>query len=244
MEDVSIRLPAASPATYLRYLEWWRDLARFLERDAGLKERSRAMGGPVDALAVQVLGPTHASEIDTQARGALNRGDAEVAPVITGRPVLWRIALTYADRRMAWLRDLARERTDVPPIESDVDALRASIHQAVRAALDALPVILDIQPLDRPGTFRLAGELDLSNAEELYELLASELKSGYRLFLDLSGVSFMDSNGIRVLIRLARAAQQMDLSPVVLTSASAAVHRVLDIALPSGMPGLEVRPEG
>ena len=164
--------------------------------------------------------------------------------MITGRPVLWRIALTYADRRMAWLRDLARERTDVPPIESDVDALRASIHQAVRAALDALPVILDIQPLDRPGTFRLAGELDLSNAEELYELLASELKSGYRLFLDLSGVSFMDSNGIRVLIRLARAAQQMDLSPVVLTSASAAVHRVLDIALPSGMPGLEVRPEG
>jgi len=69
--------------------------------------------------------------------------------------------------------------------------------------------LLQIQQIreDSGVTIVLGGELDLSNAGELERLLA-EIQGGYsgRLLLDLSGLEFMDSTGIALIIRAEQAA--------------------------------------
>jgi anti-anti-sigma factor len=51
------------------------------------------------------------------------------------------------------------------------------------------------------ATLQVAGELDAYTAPALEELLASESRDG-DLRLDLSGVSFIDSTGIRVIVKV------------------------------------------
>jgi anti-anti-sigma factor len=81
------------------------------------------------------------------------------------------------------------------------------------------------------------GDVDLANADELAEALRQSIASGVRT-VDLSGVSFLDSEGLRTLMR---AALTMDgQAPLVLRGPSRSVRRLLDVALPTGAPGLEV----
>lgn len=69
---------------------------------------------------------------------------------------------------------------------------------------------LDLNTEDRDGSVhvRLAGELDLSNADYFHEeLTRAEAREPAALVIDLSGVSFMDSTGLRLLLSALRRAQ-------------------------------------
>ena len=63
--------------------------------------------------------------------------------------------------------------------------------------------------------------------------------SGRPVVLDLSAVTFMDSSGLRALLQWA---SSDDRGPVVIQDPSPQVRRLLEITIPDGMPGLEVRP--
>ena len=93
------------------------------------------------------------------------------------------------------------------------------------------------------GRFEVEGELDLSNVEQLGGALWAELRAGSSVVVDLSGLTFMDSQGLRLFVQLALHAEQRGLGPVVLVNPSSAVRRILEISLPHGMPGLAVRQE-
>ncbi len=54
-------------------------------------------------------------------------------------------------------------------------------------------------------TVRLVGELDASNAEALLDDLGPDLSQGATLTLDLTDLSFIDSMGLRSLLRAAAA---------------------------------------
>lgn len=88
--------------------------------------------------------------------------------------------------------------------------------------------------------FRLEGELDMATADDLSRLLRDTSTKGGPLVLDFSGVSFMDSSGLRALLE--RVGKPNGSGPVVILNPSAQVRRVLDISIPGGTPGLEVRP--
>ena len=62
---------------------------------------------------------------------------------------------------------------------------------------------MEVSPSGAPRTIRLAGELDLLNAEEAEAQLEPDSKGQGDLVLDLSDLAFIDSTGIRVLIRTA-----------------------------------------
>jgi anti-anti-sigma factor len=96
---------------------------------------------------------------------------------------------------------------------------------------------LQITPTDEG--FLLEGELDMATADALSQLLKEESMDGDPVVLDFSGVSFMDSSGLRAVLE--RAGQQNRQGPVVITNPSRQVRRVLDISIPDGAPGLEVR---
>jgi anti-sigma B factor antagonist len=97
---------------------------------------------------------------------------------------------------------------------------------------------LEITPTD--DGFRLEGELDMATADDLSQILRDASTNGDRVVLDFSGVSFMDSSGLRALLE--GAGRPNVNGPVVILNPSDQVRRVLDISIPGGMPGLEVRP--
>ncbi|MGI8617187.1 MAG: STAS domain-containing protein [Actinomycetota bacterium] len=87
--------------------------------------------------------------------------------------------------------------------------------------------------------FRLEGELDMATADDLSQLLKVAVLECRPLVLDFSGVSFMDSSGLRALLEAA--GQTEEGGSVIVLNPSSQVRRVLDISIPGGTPGLEVR---
>jgi anti-anti-sigma factor len=97
-------------------------------------------------------------------------------------------------------------------------------------------------PLEITATedgYRLEGELDMATAGGLTELLAASSDDS-PLVLDFSGVSFMDSSGLRALLE--GAGPRNGSGPVVVKDPSPQVRRVLDVSIPNRVPGLEVSP--
>lgn len=97
---------------------------------------------------------------------------------------------------------------------------------------------LEITPTDEG--FRLEGELDMATADDLSQLLRAAAADGGPVLLDLSGISFMDSSGLRVLLEAAELIRGS--GSLVIVHPSAQVRRLLEISIPGGAPGLEVRP--
>ncbi|HEX4942238.1 MAG TPA: STAS domain-containing protein [Actinomycetota bacterium] len=86
--------------------------------------------------------------------------------------------------------------------------------------------------------YRLDGELDMATAGELSNVLLTAATGDEPIVLDLSGVKFMDSSGLRVILEGARSD---DCGPVVIKDPSEQVRRLLEITIPDGAPGLRVR---
>jgi anti-anti-sigma factor len=99
--------------------------------------------------------------------------------------------------------------------------------------------LLRIMSTDVRGTLRLVGELDVSNVERVHAQLGEELVACQQLTLDASGLTFMDSQGLRMLIGLGERAGARGWS-VRLLNCSKGVRRTLDVAVPQGIPGVEV----
>lgn len=84
---------------------------------------------------------------------------------------------------------------------------------------------------DREMTAQITGEIDHHGAREIMCALDREINSHLprRLVLDLSGVTFMDSSGIAVLLRARRQMSALDGELTVL-HVPAQPRRVLDVA--------------
>ena len=95
---------------------------------------------------------------------------------------------------------------------------------------------LDIVATDRG--YRLDGELDLATAEDLLAAIREHDERDSQLDLDFSDVTFMDSSGLRALLE---AASERNGADLVILDPTPQVRRVLDISLPDGAPGLEIR---
>ena len=94
-----------------------------------------------------------------------------------------------------------------------------------------------------PGTFRVSseregdvyticpfGELDVATVEELErELLRAEASDADAIVVNLAGLSFMDSSGVRLLLQ-ASARSRADACRLSLLRGGAAVERVLRIS--------------
>ena len=89
------------------------------------------------------------------------------------------------------------------------------------------------------GGLALEGELDMATADELRDRLKERAGGEGPFVLDFSAVSFMDSSGLRVLLEVAQGRDAN--GPLVILHPSKQVQRVLDISIPGGTPGMEVR---
>ena len=62
---------------------------------------------------------------------------------------------------------------------------------------------MELLSIDQGRTIRLSGELDMSNASKLDEVLQTAAEQGGPILVDLSGLTFMDSTGINAFVRTA-----------------------------------------
>jgi anti-sigma B factor antagonist len=75
----------------------------------------------------------------------------------------------------------------------------------------------------------LAGEVDATNSDELYGVLESVVTQQPRLLIvDMSGLSFMDSTGLRMLLRSSRSLDQQG-GVLALAAPQVSVARVLQL---------------
>jgi anti-anti-sigma factor len=98
---------------------------------------------------------------------------------------------------------------------------------------------LRLEEGDGPASFRLIGELDLSSAPHTTARLREELRRADQLTLDVSEVTFMDSQGLRMLIELGGEATQKG-TIIRVVNCSNQVKQLLRVAVPTGMPGVEI----
>lgn len=80
-----------------------------------------------------------------------------------------------------------------------------------------------------PGTFRLSGELDFSDAEELYDMVRALRREGLLdVVLDVSGLTFLSAAGLDAFARAA-ADCDADGGSLTLTGATRGVARVMGL---------------
>ena len=80
-----------------------------------------------------------------------------------------------------------------------------------------------------PGRIKFHGEMDLASSPDLGRLIEAQLAgAARRLELDLSGVEFIDSNGLHALIHAHQYATARG-SQLVLVAPSSAVRRLLEL---------------
>lgn len=89
-----------------------------------------------------------------------------------------------------------------------------------------MSALLQVVRTSQPRTIRLVGELDASNADDLLIDLDPELTSVGDLTLDLGALAFIDSLGLRSLLRMAHA---LDAGRLILREPQPGVGRTLDI---------------
>ena len=91
----------------------------------------------------------------------------------------------------------------------------------------------------QPGAFRLVGELDVATVNTAQSELEDELGKTATLTLDATGLTFMDAQGLRMLIHLGEEAMKQG-GTIRLQGCSHQVRRLLDFAVPQGIPGVQV----
>jgi anti-sigma B factor antagonist len=84
-------------------------------------------------------------------------------------------------------------------------------------------------PTTSPSVVEVTGGLDLSTAARWEQHVASVGRQASVVVLDLSGVGFVDSAGVRSLFRLIRAARSQGTRLVFVAPRDGAVRRLLEI---------------
>ena len=92
--------------------------------------------------------------------------------------------------------------------------------------------------MEEPRSYKLSGELDLSTADQLIDVLAEDRTSAGDVALDLSELAFIDSSGLRVLLDTVRSLGEM--GTLVLRRPSGEVARVFEVSGIDQLKGIRV----
>jgi anti-anti-sigma factor len=90
-----------------------------------------------------------------------------------------------------------------------------------------------------PAFFRLVGELDISNVPGVRDALTHELEQSNELVLDATGLTFIESQGLRMLIDLGQQAISQG-TIVKVANGTRQLRRLLQVAVPEGIPGVDI----
>ena len=239
---LTIRLPTAAPQAYLAWVTWWSEVEQLLGSEL---ERPLAPGdddGPAPDRGGRSIVLQHVRSLEEQAKQASEEGKQTISPELSAEPAEWDQWLGYWGGRREWLEALALRELPDPMVPEDLVILweRTLEMIGVQLAIDVAHLHnLKVVETGTSGSFRLIGELEVMNVDAVGRHFENELRTGNRLTLDLSGLTFIDSRGLAMLLQLSELANQLDLTPIVLKT-SEVVRRVMEVGLPAPIPGVEI----
>jgi anti-anti-sigma factor len=94
--------------------------------------------------------------------------------------------------------------------------------------IGAQPLLISAENIPSGKLLIVRGEVDIATATQLREAMLRHLSAARSLWLDLAGVTFMDSSGLHVLIASQRRAALLG-HPLVIAGVSPAVERLLQV---------------
>ena len=242
MTKLTIRLPTAAPQAYLAWVTWWSEVEQLLGSEL---ERPLAPGdddGPAPDRGGRSIVLQHVRSLEEQAKQASEEGKQTISPELSAEPAEWDQWLGYWGGRREWLEALALRELPDPMVPEDLVILweRTLEMIGVQLAIDVAHLHnLQVVGTGTSGSFRLVGELEVMNVDAVGRHFEKELRTGNRLTLDLSGLTFIDSRGLAMLLQLSELANELDLTPIVLKT-SEVVRRVMEVGLPAPIPGVEI----
>ena len=240
MSELTIRLPTAAPEAYVAWATWWRDVEQLLGSDTAIATGD--VGGRVPDPEARSIVLQHVRSLEEQAKRASEEGKETISPELSAEPAEWDQWLDYWGSRREWLEALALRELPEPTVPEDLVTLWERTLQmiGVELAIDMADLHnLKVVGTGPSGSIRLIGELDVMNVDAVGRHLEKELRTGNRLTLDLSRVTFIDSKGLAMLLQLSELANELDLIPIVLKT-SEVVRRVMEVGLPAPIPGVEI----
>jgi anti-anti-sigma factor len=111
--------------------------------------------------------------------------------------------------------------------------------------LEQPPFSIDVARDDGRTVLSLRGELDIATVGELEKAIGDGLAGGERLVVDLRGLEFMDSTGVRALVAGHAAARDGDGSLVIVGARPGTeVARVIEISGIASALGMVDEPPG
>jgi anti-sigma B factor antagonist len=141
-----------------------------------------------------------------------------------------------------------RELTARDSRRGEAGALRQTVTRFLyawyrMAELEEPAFSIVVARLDGRTVLELAGELDLATAPELEDALHERLRAGEPLVVDLRGLDFMDSSGVRALVAGHSAAKDAGCSLVIVRAEHGTeVDRVIDVSGIAGALGMVDEP--
>jgi anti-anti-sigma factor len=94
-----------------------------------------------------------------------------------------------------------------------------------------------IDETSEPGVLVVSGDIDVAVADR-FERALGPAGGIAPMTIDLAGVTFMDSSGLRAILRAAT--RVTEAAPLVLRNPSAPVQRLFEITLPQEFPHLRI----
>jgi anti-anti-sigma factor len=238
---LTIRLPTAAPEAYVAWVTWWRDVEQLLGSDMTTATASGDDDGQAPDPEARSIVLEHVRSLEEQAKHASEEGKETISPELSAEPAEWDQWLDYWRSRREWLEALALREIPEPKVPEDLVTLWERTLQMI--GVELATDMADLHNLKFAGTgagsIRLDGELDVMNVDAVGRHLEEELRTGHRLTLDLSGLTFIDSRGLAMLLQLSELATELDLIPIVLKT-SEVVRRVMEVGLPAPIPGIEI----
>jgi hypothetical protein len=141
--DVTVTYPTATPATYLRWLAYFREVEAAMLEHPGLADLALKEAGPFVEGRTAGFISTMVGVLASQAREARANGMPRVTPTITGNAQVWAASLLLSEQRNAWLeadingRPLV-EVLGIDSLDAEGQALRTDAIDTVRRPLLAL----------------------------------------------------------------------------------------------------------
>jgi len=243
MTKLTIHLPTAAPQAYLAWVMWWRDVEQLTGSDTATAIGPGDVDGRAPDREARWIVLEHVRSLEEQAKRASEEGKETISPELSAEPAEWDQWLDYWGSRREWLEALALREIPEPTVPEDLVTLWELTLQVigVELAIDIADLHnLKVVGTGTSGSIRLVGELEVMNVDAVGRHLEEELRTGHRLTLDLSGLTFIDSRGLGMLLQLSDLADGLDLSPLVLKTPSEVVRRVLEVGLPEPVPGIEI----
>jgi anti-anti-sigma factor len=102
---------------------------------------------------------------------------------------------------------------------------------------------ITIEPLEDARLIRAVGELDMSSAPALRHELEVARDEAVTALLDMAEVTFIDSNGLHLLLDASRSAERTDWSFFIVRP-STAVQRLIDVSRTRDLLALVEPPAG